>query len=131
MNYSILINRIIKIIVAIILIQTLYFKFTASSESVFIFAKMGAEPFGRIISGIVELLASILLFVNKTKFFAAFTAISTMFVSILSHIFIIGIEVKNDSGTLFSLACVTFLLSLFLAFRYRKYINFLSKGYEF
>ena len=92
---SILINRIVKIIVAFILLQTLYFKFTASPESVYIFTKLGAEPFGRISSGIIELLASIFLFVNKTKFYAAFIAMSTMFVAMISHLFIIGIEVKK------------------------------------
>ena len=71
--------------------QTLYFKFTASPESVFIFTKLGAEPFGRIGSGIIELLASVFLFVNKTKFYAAFAAMSTMFVAVISHLFVIGI----------------------------------------
>jgi putative oxidoreductase len=124
---SILINRTAKIIVAFILLQTLYFKFTGSPESVFIFTKLGAEPFGRISSGIIELFASVFLFVNKTKFYAAFIALSTMFVAIVSHLFIIGIEVENDGGTLFFLACITFILSLFLAFRYKNDINFLIK----
>ena len=124
---SILINRTAKIIVAFILLQTLYFKFTASPESVYIFTKLGAEPFGRISSGIIELIASIFLFVDKTKFYAAFTAMSTMFVAIISHLFIIGIEVENDGGTLFIMACITFILSLFLTFKYKKDINSLIK----
>jgi putative oxidoreductase len=121
----ILINRIVKVIVAIILLQTLFFKFTASEESVYIFTKIGAEPFGRIGSGIIELLASIFLFVDKTKLYAAFTAMGTMFGAIVTHLFVIGIEVKNDGGELFILACTTFLLSLFLINRYKSDFNFL------
>lgn len=108
----------IKIIVAIILVQTLYFKFSESAESVYIFEKLGIEPVGRIGSGITELIASILLFVDKTKFYAALTAAGTMFVAIISHLFILGIEIMNDGGTLFVLAVITFILSGILAINY-------------
>lgn len=109
---------VIKIIVAIILVQTLYFKFSESAESVYIFEKLGIEPVGRIGSGITELIASILLFVDKTKFYAALTAAGTMFVAIISHLFILGIEIMNDGGTLFVLAVITFILSGILAINY-------------
>lgn len=115
---------VIKIIVAVILFQTLYFKFSGSAESVYIFEKLGIEPVGRIGSGITELLASILLFVDKTKFYAAITAAGTMLVAIISHIFILGIEVMNDGGTLFILAVITFILSSILA---KNYISDLKK----
>ena len=124
---AIYINRGLKIIVAVILLQTLFFKFTASPESVYIFTKLGAEPFGRIGSGIIELLASILLFVDKTKFFAALTATGTMFGAIVSHLFLLGIEVMGDGGTLFILALITFLCSLILAYNYRKDVKHLIK----
>lgn len=108
----------IKIIVAIILLQTLYFKFSGSAESVYIFEQLGIEPLGRIGSGITELIASILLFVDKTRFYAATTAAGTMFVAILSHVFLLGIEVMNDGGTLFVLAVITFILSVILSISY-------------
>lgn len=104
--------------VAVILIQTLYFKFSGSAESVYIFEKLGIEPVGRIGSGITELLASILLFIDKTKFYAAVTAAGTMFVAIISHLFVLGIEVMHDGGTLFILAVITFILSSILATNY-------------
>lgn len=109
---------VIKIIVAVILFQTLFFKFSGSDESVYIFEKLGIEPFGRIGSGITELIATILLFVNKTKFYAALTAAGTMFVAIISHVFVLGIEVMNDGGTLFILAFITFILSVILSISY-------------
>ncbi len=112
MNYFIF---FLKIIVALILLQTLYFKFSASAESVYIFEKLGMEPIGRIGSGIVELIASILIFVDKTKFYAALTIVVTMLGAILSHIFVLGIEIMNDGGSLFVLALITFIFSLMLA----------------
>ncbi len=109
---------VIKIIVAVILFQTLFFKFSGSDESVYIFEKLGIEPFGRIGSGIVELITSILLFIDKTKFYAALTIVGTMLGAIISHLFVLGIEVMNDGGTLFILAFITFILSVILSISY-------------
>lgn len=122
---AIYINQALKIIVAVILLQTLFFKFTASEESVYIFPKLGVEPYGRIGSGILELIASILLFIDKMKFYGALMAVGTMFGAILSHLLVLGIEVNNDHGTLFALALVTFVSSSILAYRHKKDINFL------
>lgn len=105
---------ILKAIVAVILLQTLFFKFSGSPESVYIFEKLGMEPVGRIGSGIVELIASILLFIDKTKFYAALTIVGTMLGAIISHLFVLGIEVMNDGGTLFVLALITLIFSLIL-----------------
>lgn len=109
----------IKISVALILLQTLYFKFSASTESVYIFEKLGIEPVGRIGSGITELIASIFLFFDATKFYAALTAAGTMFVALISHVFILGIEVMHDGGLLFILAVLTFVLSIILTISFR------------
>ena len=118
-------TNILKLIVAIILLQTLFFKFTAQPESVYIFTALEAEPFGRIGSGIVELLASMMLFFNRTRFYGALIAMGTMLVAILSHIFILGIEVNNDGGMLFMLAVITFSCSSILLYKFKKDINFL------
>ena len=98
--------RILKAIVAIILIQTLYFKFSGAEESVFIFSKLGVEPWGRIGAAIAELLIVILLFLPRTSWMGALLGIGTMFAAVGSHLFIIGIEVYEDGGLLFSLAIV-------------------------
>jgi len=107
---------VLKVIVAFILLQTLYFKFSGSTESVYIFEKLGMEPFGRIGSGIIELIASILLFVDKTRLYAAIIVVGTMLGAIISHLFILGIEVMNDDGTLFILALIAFVFSVIIAF---------------
>ena len=65
----------LRLIAAVILLQTLYFKFTAAPESVYIFTKVGAEPWGRIGSGVVELIAAILLLAPRTTWLGALIAL--------------------------------------------------------
>ena len=113
---------IVRLIAVIILVQTLYFKFTAAEESVYIFETLGIEPFGRIGSGVVELMASILILIPRTTLFGALLGLGTMFGAIFSHIFVLGIEVQNDGGTLFILAVVTLLSCLLLVYAERNKI---------
>src|SRR5512147_2401710 len=95
---------ILRGIAAVILLQTLYFKFTGAEESVYIFSKLGAEPVGRIGSGIIELIASILLLTPSTVSIGAIVAMGTMAGAILGHLTVLGIDVKGDGGLLFALA---------------------------
>lgn len=106
--------QICRVLAAIILIQTLYFKFTGAPESVYIFTTVGAEPIGRIGSGVVELIAAILLFVPRLTWLGAALACGVMFGAIGSHLTILGIEVKGDGGLLFALACIVFVCCLFV-----------------
>ena len=100
---------IVKLIAVVILVQTLYFKFSGADESVYIFSTLGIEPYGRIGSGVVELIASILLLIPRTTLVGALLGAGTMAGALLSHLVFLGIEVKNDGGTLFILAIITFL----------------------
>ena len=118
---------IIKLTAVIILVQTLYFKFTGAEESVYIFTKLGIEPFGRIGSGIVELVASILILIPKTTLLGALLGAGTMFGAIFSHVFVLGIEVKNDGGELFTLAIITLLCCSILVIQNRNKIQDLLK----
>lgn len=113
---------IIKLVAVIILLQTLYFKFTAAPESVFIFSTLGIEPFGRIGSGIVELIASILILIPRTTLLGAVLGFATMLGAIFSHIFVLGIEIQNDGGTLFVLAVITLLCCLILIYNQKEKI---------
>lgn len=118
---------IVKLTAVIILLQTLYFKFTGAEESVYIFTTLGIEPYGRIGSGIVELIASILILIPRTTILGAVMGVGTMTGAILSHLFILGIEVKNDGGTLFILAIITFLCCLVLIYNQKNKISNLLK----
>ena len=119
---NILFVWIVKLVAVIILLQTLYFKFTAAPESVFIFSTLGIEPFGRIGSGIVELIASILILIPRTTLLGAVLGFATMLGAIFSHIFVLGIEIQNDGGTLFVLAVITLLCCLILIYNQKDKI---------
>jgi hypothetical protein len=108
--------RIFRILVVVILLQTLYFKFSGSEESVFIFSTLDIEPLGRIGVGIAELITVILIVLPKTKLIGAIIGCFLMIGAIFSHIFVIGIVVKNDGGLLFSLALIAFFCCVALVF---------------
>jgi uncharacterized membrane protein YphA (DoxX/SURF4 family) len=116
----------LRIIVAIILIQTLRFKFTAHPDSVYIFETVGLEPFGRIGIGIVELIAGILLLVPKTVWVGATITLGVIGGAIFMHLTQLGIEVRNDGGVLFYTAVVTFILAAIILLQHKKDIPFLK-----
>lgn len=101
----------LRLIPAIILLQTLYFKFSAAPESVYIFTTLGIEPYGRIGSGIAELIAGILLVIPATSVYGAVLALGIMGGAIMSHLTKLGISVMDDGGYLFGLAIVVALCS--------------------
>ncbi len=95
-----------RILAAIIMLQTLYFKFTAAEESVYIFTQVGMEPWGRIGVGVMELIASLLLLIPATVWLGAVLAIGLMGGALMMHLTLLGIEVKGDGGYLFILALI-------------------------
>lgn len=118
-----ILQLVARIIAAAIMLQTLYFKFTAHPESVYIFSTLGIEPFGRIGSGIAELIASILLLIPKTAWMGAIMGLGVMAGAIVSHLTILGIDVKNDGGQLFYMALLTFVCCLIVVFYERAKIS--------
>lgn len=113
---------ICRIAAALILLQTLFFKFTAAPESVYIFTKVGLEPWGRIGSGMVELIAAILLLIPRYTWLGAIIAIGVIGGAIMSHLTLLGIVVMDDGGLLFTLALVTAICSAVVLFIYRRMI---------
>lgn len=107
---------VFQIIVAVILGQTLFFKFTAAPESVYIFKTLGMEPWGRIGSGVAELITLVLLLIPQTASIGAILALGVISGAIVSHLTKLGIVVENDGGLLFGLACVVFVGSLVVLF---------------
>src|SRR5688572_28703177 len=112
----------LKVIVAAILLQTLYFKFTGAEESIYIFETVGMEPWGRIGSGIVELIAAILLLINRTAWLGALLALGVICGALFFHFTTLGIEVQGDGGFLFMLACTVFVASSIILWQERKNI---------
>jgi uncharacterized membrane protein YphA (DoxX/SURF4 family) len=100
---------VLRLVVAIILLQTLYFKFSGAPESIYIFETLGIEPYGRIGSGIVELIVSILILIPRATLLGAVIGLGTMTGAILLHLTKLGVEVNNDGGALFTMAVVVFV----------------------
>lgn len=114
----------LRLLAAGLLLQTLFFKFTAADESVYIFTKLGVEPWGRIASGVMELIAAILILVPRTTAYGALLAVGIMAGAIASHLFVLGIEVMNDGGQLFIYALLVFVASLVLLVIHRRQLFF-------
>lgn len=103
-----------RLIAAIILLQTLYFKFSGADESVYIFSTIGMEPWGRIGTGVMELLASGLLLITSVAWLGALLAAGLMLGALGMHLTLLGIEVQGDDGYLFFLALVVLLCAAFV-----------------
>lgn len=111
---------VIQVVVAAILLQTLFFKFTGAEESKYIFEKLGAEPWGRYASGIAELIAAVLVLTPRTIVYGAALAAGVMVGAIGSHLTKLGIVVMDDGGLLFGLAVAVFVGALTVLFIRRR-----------
>jgi len=111
-----------QVVAAVILLQTLYFKFTGAPESIYIFSTLGLEPWGRLGSGVVELIASVLLLIPATAGIGAVIALGVISGAIVSHLTKLGIVVQNDGGLLFGLAITVFVCAAVVAWLRRDQI---------
>ena len=111
---------VLRIIAALVMLQTLYFKFTGAAESVYIFSQLRMEPWGRIGTGILELISSALILYPRTTFYGATLAIGLMSGAIMFHLTGLGITVMNDGGQLFIYALVVLVSSVALVVIFRK-----------
>ena len=116
-----------QVVAALILGQTLFFKFSAHPESVLLFETLGAEPWGRIGSGVVEAIAVILLLVPRTAGLGALLGLGVMTGAIGSHLSKLGIVWQDDGGTLFILAVVTWIACAFVVFLRRHSLPIIGR----
>jgi hypothetical protein len=107
---------LLQVVAAVILLQTLWFKFTGAPESRFIFSQLGVEPWGRILTGVLELITSLLLLNRRSAVFGALGAIGLMTGAVGSHLFRLGIAVQGDGGLLFALALTVLVCSAGVVF---------------
>ncbi len=119
-----------RILAIVIMLQTLYFKFSGAEESVYIFTTVGMEPWGRIGIGILELIASFLLIITSTAWLGAGLGLGLMAGAIGMHLFLLGIEVKEDGGQLFLYAVIVAACCVYVLFYnrnklfgFRKYLK--------
>ena len=102
---------IFQLVAAVILAQTLFFKFSGAEESKYIFSTLGVEPWGRLATGGLELIAVVLLLIPRTVTLGALLALGLMTGALGSHLTKLGVVVKNDGGLLFVLAATVFACS--------------------
>lgn len=118
---------ILRIVVAVLLLQTLYFKFSAHPDSVYIFTQVGLEPLGRIGIGVLELISAILILNPKTIWAGATLTIGIISGAITIHLTQLGIAINNDGGLLFYMALLVLILSLIILINERKSIPIIGK----
>ena len=118
----------LRIVAAVILLQTLFFKFTGAAESVYIFSTLGMEPWGRIGSGVAELIASILLLMPGTVVYGAVLSLGVISGAIVAHLTQLGIALPavGDNGELFALAVIVFVCSGLVLMIHRHQIPFFA-----
>jgi hypothetical protein len=127
---------VLRLAAAVILLQTLYFKFTGAPESIYIFTKVGSgiglnflEPWGRIGSGVMELVAAVLLLWPAFSWAGSVLALAAVSGAIFFHLTFLGIEVQGDHGLLFILAWVVFIASAINLFFVRANIPYLGEKF--
>ena len=128
----VLASWVLRLIVAVILVQTLFFKFTAAKESVYIFSTLGMEPWGRIGSGIFELIASVLILVPGTVTLGAAMAMAATGSALLFHLIRLGIALPavGDHGELFALAVVVTLCAFGLLLLHRQELPWIGRSFS-
>ncbi len=117
---------LLRAIAALILLQTLFFKFSGAPESVYIFSTLGAEPWGRIASGVFELIAAVLLILPRTVAIGAVLSLGVISGALVSHLTLLGITLPavDDHGELFALAAVVFVCSAIVLVMHRRELPF-------
>lgn len=125
-----IVSWLAQLTAAIILAQTLFFKFSGAAESRYIFSTLGVEPWGRIATGVLELVAVILLLNPSTAILGALVSMGLMGGALMSHLTRLGIEVQGDGGLLFALACVVMLASVIVVLVRRTEIPLVGHHFE-
>ncbi|MNK28886.1 hypothetical protein D3C87_472710 [compost metagenome] len=113
---------ILRLVAAVIMLQTLFFKFTGAPESVYIFSRLGMEPWGRFGTGALELIASILILIPRTSGIGGLLGLGLMGGALFFHVSSLGIVVQNDHGKLFGMALLVFFCCLVLVLVNRSQI---------
>lgn len=130
MKKNIIVSWALRILAAGLLLQTLYFKFSGAEESIYIFTEVGIEPWGRYGTGVAEAIAAILLLLPSTIAFGALMGAGIMAGAIASHIFILGIEVKEDGGQLFIYALIILIACVIVGWQNRQQLISLLQRFK-
>ena len=142
-RWTLVLSWACRVIAAVILLQTLFFKFTAAPESVYIFTKVAEFVHGyaqflpvetvqasaRIGSGVLELIASVLLLIPRIVWAGCLLAIAATAGAIISHLTFLGIVVQDDGGLLFALAIAVVCTSVIALYLHRSQVPVIGKRF--
>lgn len=118
----------LQILIAVIYVQTLYFKFSAHPDSIYIFSKLGLEPYGRIGLGVLELITAVLILLPKTKIIGGILSLGIISGAVFSHLGPLGIAINGDGGKVFYLAVIVFIASaVFLILNFTAVVELKNK----
>ncbi|MFH6982947.1 DoxX family protein [Marinoscillum sp. 108] len=126
---KVLFEWLLSILAAFLLLQTLFYKFSGSDESVYIFTQVGMEPWGRYASGVVELLAGVLLLSQKYRAYGAVLGLGVISGALFFHLTSLGIEVLGDDGRLFYYALTVFISCILLLIMRKKDIPLIGQRF--
>ena len=126
MKLQLIITWILRLLAAAIMGMTLYYKFTAHPQSVHLFTELGMEPWGRIGTGVFELIASLLILYPRTTGFGAALGCGLMAGAIYFHATKLGLKFDGDYG-LFTMAVIAFVCCFILLIIFRNQILYLLK----
>jgi len=126
MKFQTIIHWLVRLIPAVIFIQTLFFKFTGAPEPIYIFETLGMEPVGRFATGIVELISAVLLLIPRTSGIGAAIGVATMSGALFFHFTKLGIEVQGDGGALFIMGVVSFVCCAIVLWQERRHVPIIS-----
>lgn len=129
MNFNSIFIWALRLVAAYLMIQTLFYKFTGAEESIYIFSQLGMEPWGRIGTGVMELIASALILYPRTTHLGALLGLGLMGGAIFFHLTRLGLDVKGDGGLLFYYAVAVFVSCAVLVFIFReRFAGLFRKG---
>ena len=148
---AVVVGWVLRLVAAVILLQTLFFKFTGAPESVYIFTKLSeflsrvvapvlgtniagmvarSEALSRVGSGVMELVAAILLIWPRYSWAGALLAFAATAGAIASHLTFLGIEVQGDQGLLFGLAITVVVCSAGVLWINRRLVPFVGRRFQ-
>jgi uncharacterized membrane protein YphA (DoxX/SURF4 family) len=127
MKIQLIFAWVLRLVAAYIMLQTLYFKFTGHEQSIRLFTELGMEPWGRIGTGVFELIASILILYPRTTGIGAALGTGLMAGAIFFHVTKLGLKFDGDYG-LFTMAVIAFVCCFILFILYRAQVLGLLRG---
>ena len=126
MKFQTILHWLVRLIPAVIFIQTLFFKFTGAPEPIFIFETLGMEPIGRFGTGIIELISAVMLLIPRTSGIGAAIGLGMMSGALFFHFTKLGIEVQGDGGALFTMGIISFICCAIVLWQERKAVPILK-----